>query len=89
VYTDLTETIRSFIEETFLVREKGEALADTDSLLGQGIIDSAGVLSLVIFLEETFSIQVLDEEVIPANLDSITNLVAFIQGKLADRAVPA
>ena len=41
-----------------------------DSFLEKGIIDSTGVLELVMFLEERFGIKVKDEELVPDNLDS-------------------
>lgn len=58
-----------------------EELTDSDSLLDKGIIDSTGVLELVGFLEENYQIQIEDEELVPENLDSINNLVKFIQKK--------
>lgn len=50
----------------------------------KGIIDSTGVLELVTFLEEEFLIQVDDHELIPENLDSINNIISFIQKKVKD-----
>jgi acyl carrier protein len=61
-------------------RDESE-LKDGDSLLDKGIIDSTGVLELVGFLEETYEIQVEDEELVPENLDSIENLVKYIENK--------
>jgi len=52
------------------------------SLLDLGVVDSTGMLQLVSFLEETFSIKIEDEELVPANLDSIDNTAAFVAGKL-------
>ena len=49
----------------------------------QGIIDSTGIMEVVFFLEEEFDIQVQDEEMIPENLDSIDNLVAFVEKRQA------
>jgi acyl carrier protein len=61
-------------------RNPGE-LGDTDSLLDKGIIDSTGVLELVGFIEENFKVQVNDEELVPENLDSVNNLVSYIERK--------
>jgi len=46
-----------------------------------GIIDSTGVLELVGFVEEKFGFQFQDEDLVPENLDSIDNLVSYIQRK--------
>jgi acyl carrier protein len=60
----------------------GDGLANDDSFLDRGIVDSMGVLELVGFLEESYGIKVQDQELIPANLDSIDNVVKFLERKL-------
>ncbi len=49
----------------------------------QGILDSVGVLELVGYLEQTFGVQVDDTDLVPANLDSVDALVAFVERKRA------
>ena len=68
------ERIQSFLQTTFFVDSIG---ADT-SFLDAGIIDSVGVLELLQFLEQEFKVHVADEELIPANLDSINSVVGFL-----------
>ena len=79
--SDNKTKIREFISENFLFGE-ANGLKDDTSFLEEGIIDSTGVLELVNFLEEEFSITVDDEELIPENLDSINNVTAFLVGKM-------
>jgi len=74
--------VRSFVVENFLFGVDAEKLSGDASFLEEGIIDSTGILELVSFLEGTFGIQVEDEELLPENLDSINNVVAFLQKKL-------
>ncbi len=78
--TEIKDKIRQFIIDNFLFGEAGD-LEDNTSFLDSGIIDSTGVLELIGFLEEAFSIQVDDEELIPENLDSINNLCVFLNKK--------
>ena len=73
--------VREFIIDNFLFGN-ADGLDNDTSFLEEGIIDSTGVLELVTFLEETFSIQVDDEELIPENLDSIDNVSSFLERKL-------
>lgn len=73
--------IRTFIKNNFMLGADSGNFSDDDSFLEKGIIDSTGVLELVSFVEETFSIKVNDEELIPDNLDSINKLVSFISTK--------
>ena len=72
--------IRAYIAENFLFGE-ADQLAVTDSFLDKGIIDSTGILEIIMFLEEQFGIKVADSEMLPENLDSIGNIVNFITRK--------
>lgn len=73
--------IRRYILENYLFSDDQSLLADGDSLMERGIIDSTGALELVFFLEEQFGIKVGEEEMLPENLDSVDNLVAFLARK--------
>ena len=75
------QAIREFIVENFLFGE-ANGLKDDTSFLEEGIIDSTGILELVTFLEDEFSITVDDEELIPENLDSIDNVANYLQRKM-------
>jgi acyl carrier protein len=79
---DIKTKIRTFIVENFLFG-KDEGLNDEISFLDEGIIDSTGILELVNFMEEEFNIKVEDEELVPENLDSIKNVVAYLERKIA------
>ena len=46
-----------------------------------------GVLDLVAYLQDHFRITVEDDEVIPSNLDTINNLVAYVAKKLETQNV--
>lgn len=73
--------IKNYILENYLFTDDQSALKDGDSFLQQGIIDSTGILEVVFFLEEEFGVKVEDEEMVPENLDSVDNLVAFVDRK--------
>jgi acyl carrier protein len=83
---DIETKVRSFIEENFLFREDCADLSDGESLLDAGLIDSTGILELVAFLETEFAIRMADAEIVPANLDCIKAIVAYVQGKMAKPA---
>ncbi len=78
----MKEKIKAFIIENFLFGDDSE-LTDEISFLEEGIIDSTGILELVNFLEEEFEITVDDEELVPENLDSINNVVAYLERKVS------
>ncbi len=73
--------IRRYILENFLFTEDGGTLRDNASFLEEGIVDSTGVLELVMFVEETFGISVDDAEILPENFDSVEKLTAYVRQK--------
>ena len=77
---EIGSEIRDFVVKNFLFG-KGDDLRDDESLLENGVIDSTGVLELVSYLQEHFELRIEDEEIVPANLDSIRNLVEFVGRK--------
>ncbi len=77
------EMLRTFILENYLFSDDQNKLDNTDSFLDTGILDSMGILELIYFLEEELSIKTESAEMIPSNLDSINNLIAFIEKKSA------
>jgi acyl carrier protein len=59
-----------------------ESLAPDEDLLAQGIIDSLGVVTLIVSLEKAFGIEVIDEEVVPENFQSLNSLVEYVEQKM-------
>lgn len=80
IETEIKKRIKQFIKDNFLLGNDA-AFNDSDSFMGKGIVDSTGILEVVSFVEETFSIKIEDEELLPDNLDSINNLATFIKTK--------
>lgn len=79
---NIQQELRQFVIDNFLFGQGNGNLRNDDSFLDKGIIDSTGVLELVAFLEEKYRIKIEDRELVPDNLDSITNLVRFVETKL-------
>jgi acyl carrier protein len=77
---DNIEQVRTFVMSNFYVANPA-TLGDGASLLDHGIIDSTGVLEVILFIEETFGIEVKDSEMLPDNLDSIERIANFIGRK--------
>lgn len=75
--------VRRYILENLLFSDDESELPDAESLLDRGIIDSTGVLELVMFLEEAFGLQIKASEMLPANFDTVDNIVAFVRRSAA------
>ena len=82
---NVKEQIKAFIAENFLFNPDGFDLSDDASFLDEGVVDSTGTLELVMFVEETFGIEVGDNEIEPENFDSVNKLAAYVarKGQLA------
>lgn len=78
---EIEQEMRQFIVDNFLFGDTESKFSNDDSFLDREIIDSTGVLELVAFLEEKYEIKIKDNELVPANLDSINCLVRFIDRK--------
>jgi acyl carrier protein len=78
---DVAADVRAYIIERFLFGQGGDSLSNDQSFLESGIVDSTGVLEVVMFLEQRFGVKVADEELVPENLDSISRLAAFVERK--------
>jgi len=81
---ELKDQIRTYIMDNILLGSADQSIADDDSFLEYGIIDSTGILELVAFVEDEFNIEVGDEELIPDNFDSIEKLAVYTQGKIGN-----
>ena len=77
---DNREAVRRFILGNFFVVE-GSPLADEDPLLEHGVVDSTGVLEIIRFVEVNYGIKLDDDEIVPENLGSISNIAAFLERK--------
>jgi acyl carrier protein len=78
----IQKRIREYIIDNFLVDEDEEAFGNEDSFLESGLIDSTGMLEVITYVEETFEVEVADEEMTPENLDSVDNISRLVAAKL-------
>jgi acyl carrier protein len=72
--------IKDYINQNFLFTDNGN-LSNDASFLEEGVVDSTGVLELVMFVEEAFGITVEDEEIVPENFDSVAGLARYVRSK--------
>ena len=74
----LVERIRSFLVRQFPTTKN---VSNDEPLLKNGVIDSLGILEVVTFIENEFSITVSDEDLLPENFGSVASLTSFVQLK--------
>lgn len=76
------DAIRRHIALSFL-DGRVERLGAETPLVSSGIIDSAGVLHLVDWLEQRFALRIEDEDVVPENFDSLDALARLVAARSA------
>jgi acyl carrier protein len=74
------EIVRTHIAQNILF-SKNYPHPDDASFLEEGIIDSMNVMELITFVEETFGLEIADEEIVPDNFDSVSKIAAYIRRK--------
>ncbi len=74
--------IHRYILENFMFTHEDGRLRNDASFLEEGIVDSTGVLELVMFVEETFGLTVEDTEILPENFDSVERLARYVRMKM-------
>ncbi len=81
---NIEEKIRCFIV-TRLYYAEDNPIADEDSFLETGVIDSMGVMELVAFVQTEFGVEVAQHDIVVENFDSIRKLANFVKLKLGRR----
>ncbi len=77
---EITASVREFIKKNFIFDDK-KSFSDSESLIGTGIVDSTGILELINFLEESFSLRFEDDDLVGENFDSVEKIAGFVSKK--------
>ncbi len=75
----IQEQIKNYILTEFAYDR--QSIAPDDDLLGQGILDSMGVMQLVDYIEANHGVQISDEDIVPENFRSLNTLQEMISHK--------
>lgn len=83
--SETKQQIRDFVMN--LAEQKGiTTVADDDVLTQNGVIDSLAIFRVIMFLEDTFSIRIPDEEILTENFESVDGIERFVNTKLAAKS---
>jgi acyl carrier protein len=75
-------TLIAYIREQCLSRNGQVELDDETNLFEAGIVDSAGLLSFICFIEEEYGLTVPDEDLLPENFVTIARIAGYIRAHL-------
>jgi acyl carrier protein len=81
----IVNKLLDYITENFPV-ERNEIMLDR-SLVDEGIIDSTGLVELIVFIEEEFSIAVEEDQMTKDNLGSVIKIGNFIERETDQQAM--
>lgn len=81
--SEVRQQVRQMILDSIAGGAQEAALRDDESLDRAGLVDSVRALELLLFVEEQFGITVENDEAVPANFDTVDNIVAFVERKRA------
>lgn len=76
-------TLKSFILSELAGDGKIKNLGDEESVLERGMVDSIGMVKLLMFIEETYGIKIEDEELVPENFETISAMCRLIEPRIA------
>lgn len=77
----INEKIKHFILTELAQDFSQVELTDTIPLIDSGILDSFGIMSLLGYLEESFSVEISGDDLVPDNFSSIETISKFISQK--------
>jgi acyl carrier protein len=79
IETPVKAQIREYINQNILFEDDAIEYSDDDSFLEKGIVDSFGIMELILFVEQHLGKQVEQHDVTPDNFDSVNRLATYIQ----------
>jgi acyl carrier protein len=82
--SEIERDVREFLRDNFILDSSDGQLPGDASLTQGGVIDSMGVLELIMFIEERYGLTVPDEDTLPENLDSVDRIVRYVHGRLSE-----
>ncbi len=72
-------TLWNYLRENCLPQNCEVVYTDDENLFDAGILDSAGIISFVCFIEEGFRLKIPDEDLRPEYFTSVASIAAYIR----------
>jgi acyl carrier protein len=80
---EMREKIIEFIRDEYVEDESME-ITDSTPLITSGLVDSFSMVSLKMYLEEEYGIQMSDAEATTEAFDTVSAIMALVKQKLGD-----
>ncbi len=77
----MNEILITYICEVLLNNELESGLSPQDDLLGSGILDSLGMMKLILFIEQKYNITVPPQDMIIENFMTVSHITNYLTNK--------
>jgi len=81
----LSIQIRHFIAREIMLQDDPSVVTEKTRLIG-GVMDSLGLMQFVSYLREEFDLNFDEDEIVPENFRTVTDVERLVNQKLAARA---
>jgi len=75
----MTETILDYVRREYADSLQGTEVAADTPLISSGLIDSLSMVSLKVFLDQTYRLRIPDREASAEAFDSVGSIVAMLR----------
>lgn len=82
---NLEEELRNYILKEYLPKEDSDKIHNETDLIEKGVLDSFAILQLITHMEETYQIEVGNDEISVENMGSVSRLSDFVRRKGKNR----
>ena len=76
---DIKKMIIDYVTKEYLDEDSDQQINENTKLISGGIVDSFSMVSLKLFLEKKFQIQIPDQKATPEAFDSVNNIIALVR----------
>lgn len=76
---DVVAALVDYIMKQHPSRFTADTLPQDQSLLELGVLDSAGVIEFIVFVETTWEIEISDEDITKERMGSLDKMAALVQ----------
>lgn len=80
--TDIEENLMSYIQKECLPKNNDVAPGLEEDLFDAGIVDSAGLISFIAYIELEYNLSIPDEDLLPENFRSISAITKYLSSKM-------
>ena len=81
----ICDTLKEFILREFLPGEPAENLDDSTPLIAGAIVDSIGIMKLVLFIDEKYGVEVEPHEMGEEFLGTIADIVKTVSARISQQ----